>query len=230
MNYWVREVVLGLARGELSGLGAGEHLGRMAAAYRRAALVRSWNILASHDTARLASALPDPGPRRLARALSFVVPGVPHLYYGDEIGLRGAGDPENRAPMPWDPATWDQVALADVKALAALRRAHPALREGDHTPAPQPDVPEALAFIRHTARPEETIVVVANASDRPLRARLFLPASHLLDAMPLVDLRGESPPVTMAAGTTRVDLAPWAVALYTPDDTTIDGYRFLGRR
>ncbi len=229
MNYWFRSIVLGLAGGEVSAGAALEHLGRMAAHWREDALLRSWNLLASHDTARLASALPDPAARRLARALAFTLPGVPHVYYGDEIGLTADGDPANRAPMPWDERHWDQATLADVRALARLRATHPALRTGGFLAMPQPDAPSLLVFARRSARPEETVVVVANASARPASARLFLPSSALLDALPLVDARGESPPTRMAAGTARVELAAWAVACFVPDDASIAGYRFFGR-
>ncbi len=229
MNYWFRELVLGLARGEVSAPAASEHLARMAARWRPAALLRSWNVLASHDTARLASAIPAADARGLARALAFALPGVPHIYYGDEIGLHGTGDPENRAPMSWDERAWDHAALADVRALAALRRAHPALLAGGYLAMPQPDAPAALVFARTGARPEDVVVVVANASPAPLAARLFLPSSALLDALPLVDARGLAPPTRLAAGTARVELAPFAVAFYVPDDTSTDRYRFFGR-
>src|SRR5204862_106474 len=104
-------------------------------------LLRSWNLLASHDTARLASALPDPGARRLARALAFALPGVPHVYYGDELGMLGAGDPANRAPMIWDERAWDHAAIDELRALAALRRACPALVHGAYLTLPQADAP-----------------------------------------------------------------------------------------
>ena len=41
---------------------------------------------------------------RLKRAWAtlYMSPGIPLLYYGDELALPGAGDPDNRRPMPWD--------------------------------------------------------------------------------------------------------------------------------
>jgi glycosidase len=69
---------------------------------------------------------------RLANAFAvlFTNKGAPLIYYGDEIGLPGAGDPDNRRMMLWtiDP---DQQALHDrLAALLAIRGAHPALRRG----------------------------------------------------------------------------------------------------
>jgi glycosidase len=67
----------------------------------------------------------------LGMALLYTSRGVPLLYYGDEIGLAGAGDPDNRRVMPWSGYSPAQSALLDrLKKLGTLRGAHPALRRG----------------------------------------------------------------------------------------------------
>ncbi|MEL6185906.1 MAG: alpha-amylase family glycosyl hydrolase, partial [Myxococcota bacterium] len=73
----------------------------------------------------------------LAFAVLFTNPGIPLLYYGDEVGLAGGGDPDNRRMMPWDddplaPAlNPHQVSLrAKVRALARLRGENPVLGRG----------------------------------------------------------------------------------------------------
>jgi alpha-glucosidase len=60
----------------------------------------------------------------------FTLPGAPCVYYGDEVGLEGGADPDCRRAFPWDESSWDHVLRDHVKRLAALRRAHPALRRG----------------------------------------------------------------------------------------------------
>lgn len=76
----------------------------------------------------------DPEPyQRLEQAFAFlmVIPGVPLIYYGDEVGLPGAGDPDNRRMMTFDGLTDHQVSLrAAVGALAKVRADHPATRHG----------------------------------------------------------------------------------------------------
>jgi glycosidase len=70
---------------------------------------------------------------RLANAFALLMTnkGAPLVYYGDEIGLPGAGDPDNRRMMQWSGLTADQSWLyARIKALTAIRAAHPALRRG----------------------------------------------------------------------------------------------------
>jgi glycosidase len=70
---------------------------------------------------------------RLANAFAVMLTnrGAPLIYYGDEIGLPGAGDPDNRRMMQWSGTTADQQNLyARVKALTTIRAAHGALRRG----------------------------------------------------------------------------------------------------
>ena len=77
----------------------------------------------------------------VAYAFLFTSPGMPMLYYGDEYGMPGAGDPDNRRFMQWSDytanQTWlhDQIAEARAHARAApghpARHAHDPRRSGD---------------------------------------------------------------------------------------------------
>ncbi len=71
---------------------------------------------------------------RLEQAFSFVMtmPGIPLIYYGDEVGLAGAGDPDNRRPFPEGEPLIEarQHLLQHVQALGQIRREHPVLRRG----------------------------------------------------------------------------------------------------
>ena len=91
-----------------------------------------YNLLDSHDTARIASMLGgDLGRVRAALGFLLTYVGVPSiLFYGDEIGLEGDDDLLARRPMPWDRAAWDVDLLAFVRTLVRLRRrsARPARR------------------------------------------------------------------------------------------------------
>ena len=68
----------------------------------------------------------------LAQALLMAIDGVPMVYYGDEIGMTGAGDPDNRRDMRFgDKVTPDEDrVLENFRKLGALRQRHPALRYG----------------------------------------------------------------------------------------------------
>jgi alpha-glucosidase len=92
---------------------------------------QQFNLLGSHDTPRILTTLGD--DRRLLRlavALLFLFPGVPSVYYGDEIGMTGGGDPDCRRCMVWDEAAWDRELRQYYQALIRLRRTAPALKYG----------------------------------------------------------------------------------------------------
>jgi neopullulanase len=91
------------------------------------------NLLDSHDMPRFLSCVGgDKATLRLALLFLFTYPGAPCIYYGDEIGLDGNHDPDCRKSFPWDESRWDHDLLNFTKALAALRKSHPALRRGDY--------------------------------------------------------------------------------------------------
>ena len=81
------------------------------------------NLLDSHDTARFLTLLGgDVQTYRCALAVLFFYAGMPCVYYGDEIGMRGENDPDCRRGFPWDNTLWDLEILQTVKELAAKKR------------------------------------------------------------------------------------------------------------
>ena len=84
------------------------------------------NLFDSHDTPRLHSnaAIMDSTIYHGAVIALFLLPGMPSIYYGDEIGLRGRmGSPEgSRYPMQWDEKSWDMERLELYRTMAAVRK------------------------------------------------------------------------------------------------------------
>ena len=83
------------------------------------------------------AAFPQPGAQEayeklgLAFAALMTTPGFPLIYYGDEIGLSGGTEPDNRRMMPWSGLTADQVELRqEVAMLAQIRRENRVLSRG----------------------------------------------------------------------------------------------------
>ncbi len=73
--------------------------------------------------------------QRLAIGFTFLMTtqGIPLVYYGDEIGLAGAGDPDNRRMMPWSAGdiTANMEGLrSHLRKLGQLRKEYPALWRG----------------------------------------------------------------------------------------------------
>jgi glycosidase len=90
-----------------------------------------WNFIDTHDTARfLYSAGNDPRKQRLAAAFQLLLPGMPMIYYGDEVGMTGCSDRDCRRGMLWDEARQDKDTLAWYQRLVRLRRQAPVLTEG----------------------------------------------------------------------------------------------------
>jgi len=101
---------------------------------------------------------------RLGVAFTFLytTKGVPLLYYGDEIGLPGAGDPDNRRFMQWDGLDANQEALRTLlKRLGTIRREHPALWRGVRSTLSVSDDTYAYAM----SDGEDTVHVALNRGD-----------------------------------------------------------------
>jgi cyclomaltodextrinase len=163
------------------------------------------NLLDSHDTDRIASMArnPDrqynhrnreqdgdpydpsrPGPadyarQRLLVLLQMTYVGAPMIYYGDEVGMWGSNDPNNRKPMLWDdlgpwqdPACVPEPGMLDFYRRAiALRRGHASLRSGSFRTVRCMDAERTWVFMRELAG--EQVLVALNAGDAP--ATLELP-------------------------------------------------------
>lgn len=74
------------------------------------------------------------GYYKLLQVTAFIntIPGIPVIYYGDEIGMPGAGDPDNRRPMKFDNLTrFEKMVKDQTTQLIQLRRNNLALIYGD---------------------------------------------------------------------------------------------------
>ena len=69
----------------------------------------------------------------MTHAFTLTQPGAPLLYYGDEIGRAGSGDPDNRRAMDFPPylSGNQQQLLSRVRAIGRARTQHAALRRGE---------------------------------------------------------------------------------------------------
>jgi len=187
-------------------------------------------MLGNHDTPRVLSALagdagvdpwtappaqPDDAELyarlRLAFALVLALPGAPVIYYGDELGLAGANDPDSRRVMP-DDAELASVQLelaADVGRLARLRRCLPALRRGARVPVGA--TASHLAFVRDVGDGSPALVVLSRAAGpTALSVPAAVPAGWYKDAM-----SGER--VEIATDGASIELAAFGVRILVPE-------------
>ena len=138
---------------------------------------------------------PNPFERvAVAYTLLMTTPGIPLIYYGDEIGLPGAGDPDNRRFMQWDGLTSNQTWLRDrVAQLAKVRSEHECLRRGVRSNLGS----SADVFTYSMSGGGETLYVVLNRGDDP-EAMVGLPAGSYRDLVTGADYAapGDAPPRT----------------------------------
>jgi alpha-glucosidase len=89
------------------------------------------NLLDSHDTPRLLSEVDGSlAVMQLAVTMLFTWPGVPCIYYGDEIGLAGGPDPDCRRCFDWDRDHWAEGLWTHYQTLARSRRARTEWQSG----------------------------------------------------------------------------------------------------
>jgi glycosidase len=125
---------------------------------------------------------------RLASLLQLTLPGAPSIYYGDELGLEGHQDPDNRGAYPVGAPTGEAAELrAFVKALIGLRHGHRALRDGAQRTLAA--VGGTIVLLR--SHGQDDLVIAANAGDEPVALTVDLPATDTTPA--LVDLPGWAP-------------------------------------
>ena len=181
MNYPFRTAIINFMRGFDSGYALKETVMSIAENYPPQVVACNMNLLGTHDTARILTALVDDfdGPREekakrrlsrnqwdvahdrllMASFLQYTLPGMPSLYYGDEAGMEGYKDPFNRRPYPW--GREDMDLLSHYRRLGRLRKENPALRLGDIQFLEAGD--KHLIYTRSYKR--KTLRICANRSD-----------------------------------------------------------------
>jgi neopullulanase len=154
-------------------------------------------FIGNHDVKRFMSE-EGASPARLMRAFVYLLTmrGTPQLYYGDEIGINGGDDPDNRRDFPGGFSGDARDAFTDqgrttsereiynhVSALLRFRAARPALRGGAMRVLAATD--STMAYLRERAG--DRVIVVFNNSDREAEVELDLPGTrrgNWVEAMP----------------------------------------------
>lgn len=98
---------------------------------------------------------------KMASLIQFTLPGVPCIYYGDEIGMQGMTDPFNRLCMQWD--NQNTELLDWYKNLSRIRKSCSAFADGEFTPVFAKDC--AIAYSRCTN--DNCVLVAVNNSSTP---------------------------------------------------------------
>lgn len=100
---------------------------------------------------------------RLAALFQFTFMGTPCIYYGDEFGMDGEGDPGCRKCMEWNPEKQDRDLFEFYRQLIQIRNEQPALRTGTFTFLEAGRQGSKIAYERRLDL--ETIVVLINSEE-----------------------------------------------------------------
>ena len=151
MNYPFRTAIINFMRKIDDGRGFKDTVMSIVENYPPQVMACTMNLLGTHDTSRILTAMIDDfqgdryakANRRLTRSqwvtaldrlhaatvLQYTLPGAPSIYYGDEAGMEGYGDPFCRRPFPW--GREERELQLHFKRLGQLRKQYKALRLGD---------------------------------------------------------------------------------------------------
>ncbi len=176
MNYPMREALFSFLMEKNKASQFASNLDRLLKAYPRQNVYAMFLPLGTHDTERIMYMLGGNLKKvQLAFMFQFAFLGAPSIYYGDEIGLDGGKDPDNRRPFPWDQKQWKTDLRVLVQRLAAERRRSSALRRGDFLSLFVDDKRGVFVFARRLG--SETVIVALNAS--ATRRSFYLPVDAL---------------------------------------------------
>ncbi|WP_420329525.1 alpha-glycosidase [Paenibacillus graminis] len=203
-----------LNNGDMDAGRFGEQLGNLLMRYPQQANEVLFNLLASHDTPRILTQLGgDPRKLKLAAAFLFTFTGTPCIFYGDEIGLEGEGDPDCRKCMIWEEERQNRELFECYQSLIRLRKAFPALQTGRFRILTAN--PQERAFVYERVDADAHFVISLNPSEQP--ATLPLPLEdHFQDA-----LNGEKLIPSEGEGQVLLDLAPYSYRILIKTNETL---------
>ena len=185
------------------------------------AMLASWILLENHDTSRVKHDIKNEKTYTFVKWLSITLPGNLHLYQGEEFGLLGDNDPTNREPYPWHLVGTPHPIFDLHQQLIHLRATQRALRIGDFVSIPSTSL---ISFLRTTNVHEETRIILANPSKKPVSEWIMIPDSYLPSHRAYKDLISGSI-ITESWGTyLNITVPPQTVYILEPQLQPVDGY------
>ena len=136
MNYPFRDDVIGFLLGNIDSRMFIRKMMSLKENYPRENFYSMMNMLGTHDTERILTVFENNRSRqdavkllKIAVAIQMTLPGVPHIYYGDEVGVTGGKDPDNRSTYPWGKE--DNDILSHYKKMLRIRTRSTCLKKGE---------------------------------------------------------------------------------------------------
>ena len=199
--------------------------------YPRPAWDALMNLIDSHDTARalwtLTPGADSPAAKernagnvaagkarlRLAALIQFTLPGMPTVYYGDEAGVTGHEDPDDRRTYPWADTGGapDEALIGTYRSLGALRASVPTLQSGDLRFVLTNDRAGTVAYLRQAGGRVALVMLNRSAVERTVT----VPVKGLVaDGVQLENRYGGAGSLSPASGVVHATVGPLAGAVY----------------
>jgi glycosidase len=183
-------------------------------------------FIGNHDMKRfLTDADGSTAKLKLGLSLLLTLRGIPQIYSGDEIGMPGGEDPDNRRDFPGGfpgdqhnaftqagRTCEEQNVYSHVNGLLQLRREHPALRVGEQKHVVVTD--DYYIFTREAS--SERLLIVFYNGEAPKTIDVDLTGTSISGAKGFTSLNA-GPAATLKASTLRLQLVPQTVAIYRID-------------
>ncbi len=192
MNYPLREIMIHFMLGKKSGEDTHRAIMSLYENYPREHFFSLLNMLSTHDTPRILTVMKEEIPSQYEEDIRYEIasrrlrllimwqmtfPGVPHIFYGDEAGLEGKQDPDNRRTYPW--GRENQEMMEWYKKMIRLRQSLPPLFEGDwHSLSLGEDLygynwnfkgyPQSLLVVLNRSLSQEEQISILPSHPRPL--------------------------------------------------------------
>lgn len=154
---------------------------------------------------------------KMSMSFAFVTtqPGPPLLYYGDEVGLAGSSDPDNRRLMPWGELTASQeTLLGRFRELGKLRAATPALQTGERQELWVDD--DLYVYARDNGGGDVAIVAMYTG-DAARSQAVPVPTGLSLEGRTVRNALADTRAWTVSGGSMTVELDPWEYVVMLPE-------------
>ena len=182
MNYPLKNAIINFLVKDMDGCKLERVINNLCENYPKPAFSALMNILGTHDTPRILTVLSenskDEGHTRqrlfLAMLITAFMPGIPCIYYGDEFGMRGGRDPENR--RCYEPDRGDALIYKFYRRLFSFRKRIDGLN--DYTLVPRSAEGSLYSFCR--SGNGGRLIIAVNAGNQDYLLNLAMKAKEIL--------------------------------------------------
>ena len=158
MGYPFRDNIVSFLKGNITSKELNNKFMTIKENYPKESFKANLNLISSHDVVRIKTELNyDEAMVKLAVATQMTFEGVPYIYYGDEAGLCGGTDPDNRKTYPWKNEDEDMIEF--YKEAINTRKKYSVLTNGD-TEFIDTNDDDVFGYIRFNDKCEKILILI----------------------------------------------------------------------